>query len=59
VKEVEGQINDPRSALFSGAVELTGMKVTDALNKCHAAGYDFLTTEDDGEKKIYRLKLRT
>lgn len=58
VKEVEGQVSGGWNVLWGSALEVTGMKVTEALNKCYEAGYEHFDTEEAGEKKIYRLKLR-
>jgi hypothetical protein len=43
----------------SSELELTGKKITDALNKCAEHGYEHFDTDTIGDKKIYRLKLRT
>ena len=57
VRNIEGQLST--DGWLGGIVVISGEKITDALNKCAREGYELFDTDVVGEKKIYRLKLKT
>jgi len=59
VRNVEGQVSSGDGFFGENYYEFYGEKITDALNMCAKAGYEHFDTDVVGEKKIYRLKLKT
>ena len=57
VRNIEGQLST--DGWLGGIVVISGEKITDALNKCAREEYELFDTDVVGEKKIYRLKLKT
>jgi len=59
VQKVEGQFSSWGPILGNSLIIMNGQGITEALNQCARAGYELFDTDVIGDKKIYRLKLKT